>query len=341
MIDVTTLYGLDAAVSVWRLLHKEKLNILDAIEVSPNEDGRTSRGIGGWYFTATDGTVKSKLQQRWNYESVLDRSMLSVGSGNKYPYTNIAAHFFERESNKWTIVSSNEHMRHVLDMSYSKGTAVVCLAHLNLNQCGDAYFTVKHDVNAKNPIAPPKFQLHSMYNNTNDEQLNKTQKLMSAIPSRLIVCKSKYMIRSVKTFTSELISIIERKLGKGFKVKHIELVIMTETVLISAEDMLSDESSKKIWLHHVQCLSFENTNTNKAIATTTQNTSSNVSNSDMISRTDGSLASSKSKLTTASRALSKTGLVCIGDFCYYDPTDPENDPSFTMDEEDEDFDVKV
>jgi len=30
-----------------------------------------------------------------------------------------------------------------------------------------------------------------------------------------------------------------------------------------------------------------------------------------------------SKMTTASRALSKPGRACKGDFCYYDPVDPQ------------------
>lgn len=50
--------GIEASVAVWRLLHGQKLQILDAIELGPD-------GIKGWLFTASDGTVKSKQVARY------------------------------------------------------------------------------------------------------------------------------------------------------------------------------------------------------------------------------------------------------------------------------------
>ena len=77
----------------------------------------------------------------------------------KGPIQNVAAHFFDQSLQQWIVIDNHKKLSQVLGYSSPKPTALVTMAHINMNQFGENFFTVKYEINRQNPVMKPKIQV--------------------------------------------------------------------------------------------------------------------------------------------------------------------------------------
>ena len=315
------LFGFEAAQFVWNTLWKRDqpshvdMNTLDVIQLSGG-------AIIGWLFTSSDGTVKSKLQSRWNNRSVVERATkLSLKH-------EIQCNFYNTFLNKFITIQSDESLKETLHEKHVNPTVILTYAHLTGSNLSYMESVYEYPVTIVKS-APPKLTNYTLCASKSLGKVVNTVKRsvhdpepIQSLPSERIICLNKLTNATLKDFHHSFVKVIEAR--HKVRVTKCTLILLVET--ISQSELLdlpagsaTEIQDKRAWLHHCSELVYSrhiNSQRRPVMSdmNSEQGTMSNLS--------------TEFTLATAGIRIAKLGLTCNGDFCYYNSA--ENRDNFDL-----------
>lgn len=237
-------YGeVEAATWAWKLLWKRdsthiKYNILDAIM-------REGTNITGWLFTATDGSVKSKSNFRFNSANAIERC-------TKDDMKTISGHEYIQRS--WRAVSIEE-----LDFVFKNSPAVVLMGRIN----NPSFF-----VEQSYSLEPGEMLAKYVTNRLCPETVKGTGPLpvlgstmgtvsltasaSSDLPTHRLRNKDKKLNKHGEDSIKELVHLLESK-GRVI-IRKMTAVYLVE---VARNGVDASGSNMQLWLHHVSAVSAE------------------------------------------------------------------------------------
>lgn len=339
----TTLESLEASYLFWDNVWKKnsashtELNLLDVVQLSP------TGGVIGWLFTASNGTVKSKLSTNWRLESILNRC--------NYLENECIAHHYNPIVKKWQYLANAESMSDAISFKSQSRSAIVL--HPQLNRASTFMEVVCTKCAAREGrLEVPQYTNAWLCDLSSRGLKNK----LESLPTQSITCKDKESNQLSRDYVSSIIKFLEATLR--IKVTNIIVVVMFETTAsrattkaatntggangiknanatLTAANILSADS-RVVRLHHIASITYRSTQVSTAPGLGDTHT------------VNSTMAESFGQ-SVVSKASSRVDC-CHGDFCEYAAADESAEgasilggiaSSFELDDfGDLDFDVK-
>jgi len=236
--NVVTLVEPEAAIWAWSTLWTREtanhvsLDILDVIwYTGPDE-------IGGWLFTATDKTVKSRLRPKWNLKEFSTKCVLPLVEEHRH----MVAHV--RTDDDWRVANKIS----VLNYTARKAKFMVAIG----NKLGSSSYTngtlIEQQLDIVDTIKPPKV---STYRLTEKSPVLSYQgsKLVhpedgTQLELNRVMSRDKRMNEKIKLNTLALVKVIENR--KFVRVSKIRLIYA-----LTRGEGSDGSQEERIWLHHV------------------------------------------------------------------------------------------
>jgi hypothetical protein len=214
-MNETILNGIDAAAFVWNILWRpnqtnfKSFNILDCISLSFEE--KTENKVSGWIFTSAEGTIKSKLKTKWNFNNII----LRCKDGNNA----IRAHYILSNSGEWVVIKQENDLNKLITAPFSN--FLVLLGNLR-GKTTFAEIVCENEIN--NSVFKKKIKTYLLYHSTKFGNKNDEK-----IPTERILCQNKSINKQCSKFMKNLVSILENENeGKVIKINGIKVLVVIE-----------------------------------------------------------------------------------------------------------------